>query len=406
MSVKILRAEPEDWERLRDIRLRALQDAPEAFGSTHEREAAHTEDAWRNFAIGWEGTARQAAFVATDDDGGWLGVALGAVRQADTSLANLYAMWVDPAARGMGAGRRIVEAVATWAAGTGAERLELCVTESNEVAVALYRTAGFEPTGGRGELRPGSGVTTVTLRRPLAVAADVVDGLMAEQIRYYEDRAPVYDELWYRRGRYDRGAAFNERWFRETAALEAAVPDTTGLRVLELACGSGLWTRHLAPGAARIVCVDASPAMLARNRETVADPRVRYVEADLFSWSPGGETFDLIAFGFFLSHLPPDRFTGLWTTLREWLAPGGRVWFCDDVAGPDRPYSGNAVEGVPIANTRTFDTNDEYRIVKVFWHPRDLESRLAELGWDAQVRTTGEHFLMGQAVPTGSPTPG
>jgi demethylmenaquinone methyltransferase/2-methoxy-6-polyprenyl-1,4-benzoquinol methylase len=405
MRMQIVRAEPDDWERLRDLRLRALLDAPDAFGSTHDDEAARTEEEWRAFAAGWEGAARQAAFVAVDEDGRWIGLAVGVVHEADTSLANLYAMWVDPAARGLGAGRLLVETVATWAAGTGAERLELCVTEANDPAVSLYATAGFEPTGGRDVLRPGSDVATVTLRRPLDVPPDLVDGLMAEQVRYYEDRAPVYDELWHRQGRYDRGPEFNERWFRETAALEAAVPDTAGLRVLELAPGTGIWTRRFAPGAARLLAVDASPAMLARNREAVADPRVEYVQADLFEWGPpGGETFDLIAFGFFLSHVPPDRFDIFWTRLRDWLAPGGRVWFCDDVAGPGRPYSGATVVGVPIANTRSFDTDDEYRIVKIFWHPRDLASRLAELGWDAEVRSTGEHFLVGEATP--APTPG
>lgn len=165
--MQILRARTDDWERLREIRLRALQDAPEAFGSTHEREAAQPEEDWRAFADGWEGTARQGVFVAADDDGRWLGLAVGAVREADTSLANLYAMWVDPAARGLGAGRRLVDSVVSWAAATGADRLELCVTEANGPAVALYRSSGFEPTGGRGELRPGSEVATLTLRREL-----------------------------------------------------------------------------------------------------------------------------------------------------------------------------------------------------------------------------------------------
>jgi GNAT superfamily N-acetyltransferase len=174
--VRILRAESDDWERLRDIRLRALLDAPEAFGSTLERESAQAEEHWRAFADGWEGTAHQAAFVAADDDGRWVGLAVGVVRHVDTSLANLYAMWVDPAARGLGAGRRLVESVVTWATAIGAERLELCVTEANEPAVSLYRSAGFEPTGGRSELRPGSDVETITLRRPLAVPAHVEDG--------------------------------------------------------------------------------------------------------------------------------------------------------------------------------------------------------------------------------------
>lgn len=165
--MRIVRAEAEDWERLRDLRLRALQEAPEAFGSTHEREAAGGEADWRAFADGWEGTAQQAVFVAEDDGGRWIGLAVGVMREADSSLANLYAMWVDPAARGLGAGRQLVEHVASWAADAGAGRLELCVTEANDPAVTLYRSTGFEPTGGRDELRPGSGIATITLRRPL-----------------------------------------------------------------------------------------------------------------------------------------------------------------------------------------------------------------------------------------------
>lgn len=168
--MQILRAGPDDWERLRDLRLRALVDAPEAFGSTHEREAAQSQDDWRAFADGWEGTAHQAVFVTADDGGRWMGLAVGVVREADLSLANLYAMWVDPAARGMGAGRLLVGSVVAWAGGAGAERLELCVTEANDQALALYRSSGFEPTGGRDVLRRGSDVSTVTLRRTLAAA--------------------------------------------------------------------------------------------------------------------------------------------------------------------------------------------------------------------------------------------
>ena len=47
--------------------------------------------------------------------------------------------------------------------------------------------------------------------------------LLAEQIHYYDDRAPEYEDLWFRRGKHDLGPDFNERWFRETATVESAV---------------------------------------------------------------------------------------------------------------------------------------------------------------------------------------
>src|SRR5262245_17545841 len=71
--------------------------------------------------------------------------------------------------------------------------------------------------------------------------------------------------------------------------------------VLELACGTGIWTKELANIAAGVTAVDASPEMLGLNAAKVADPRVRYVQADLFAWQPDRE-YDLVFFAFWLSH--------------------------------------------------------------------------------------------------------
>jgi SAM-dependent methyltransferase len=127
------------------------------------------------------------------------------------------------------------------------------------------------------------------------------DDLLAEQIRYYEDRAPIYEQLYFREGAYAvDDAAWTANWARETAELEAFVGDLpAGGSVLELACGNGLWTRFLAPRAASVVAVDASPTMLARNRAWVQDDRVRYVEADLFAWD-AGDQFGLVFAGVLL----------------------------------------------------------------------------------------------------------
>ena len=229
-----------------------------------------------------------------------------------------------------------------------------------------------------------------------------VDRLLADQIRYYDDRAPIYEDLWFRRGSYDRGPAFNAAWFGETAIVEAAVDalEPSG-SVLELACGSGLWTRRLAPDARRYLAVDAAPAMLALNAERTADPKVEYVRADLFEWEPSnGERFDLVFFGFFISHVPPVRFADCWERARRWLAPNGTAAFVDDRAGSDRPYSGDVVrDGPEFAHRRRLPDGREYTIVKVFYGPAELAAKLEALGWEAEVRASGAHFLYGTARP-------
>jgi len=81
--------------------------------------------------------------------------------------------------------------------------------------------------------------------------------------------------------------------------------------VLELACGTGLWMVELAHHATSVTAVDASPEVLeinrARLRETGRENAVRYVEADLFGWRPDA-AYDAVFFGFWLSHVPPERF--------------------------------------------------------------------------------------------------
>jgi demethylmenaquinone methyltransferase/2-methoxy-6-polyprenyl-1,4-benzoquinol methylase len=223
--------------------------------------------------------------------------------------------------------------------------------------------------------------------------------LLAEQIRYYEERAPIYEQLYFLQGRYAvEDPAVAATWRRETAALEGFVKglDASGT-VLELACGNGLWTRFLAPRASTLVAVDSSNRMIERNREWVGDPTVRYVQADLFTWDQP-ERFDLIFAGFFLSHVPPARWNDFWQKVARWLAPGGVLAFVDDVWGPDRPRSGDRVAGGPDhAHIRRLD-DEEFTIVKRFFRPDELVGAFATAGFDAQVDATGEHFLFGTTV--------
>jgi demethylmenaquinone methyltransferase/2-methoxy-6-polyprenyl-1,4-benzoquinol methylase len=221
--------------------------------------------------------------------------------------------------------------------------------------------------------------------------------LLEEQMRYYEARAPIYDQLYLRQGRYVvDDAAWTENWHKETAELERFVGglDASG-DVLELAPGTGLWTRFLAPRSRRFVGVDASPNMLERNRHR-HDADVEFVRADLFGWDQD-ERFDLIFAGFFLSHVPPDLWVPFWSKVARWLAPGGTLAFVDDSWGPDRPRSSDRVEDGPDhAHIRRLD-DGAYTIVKRFFRPAELEAAFVEAGLTAEVDSTGEHFLFGTA---------
>jgi ubiquinone/menaquinone biosynthesis C-methylase UbiE len=211
--------------------------------------------------------------------------------------------------------------------------------------------------------------------------------LLDEQIAYYRARA----------AEYDRTAAIDDDPFasdtaRVRAALDAFAPRG---RVLELAAGTGQWTAELARHADELTAVDASPEMLERNARKVADPRVRYVVADVFDMSPD-TAWDVVFFGFFLSHVPPSRFATFWNTVRDLLAVGGRVFFVDE--GRHDRWSEEWIDESTGVVRRTLDDGSVHRAVKLIWEPSQLRARLEALGWRASVTASGP-FYWGTATP-------
>jgi demethylmenaquinone methyltransferase/2-methoxy-6-polyprenyl-1,4-benzoquinol methylase len=227
-----------------------------------------------------------------------------------------------------------------------------------------------------------------------------LEGLLAEQARYYRERAGEYDDWWFRRGRYDHGHETNARWFADTAEAQDALKRFNPAGdVLELACGTGLWTQRLVDHAASMTAIDGSPEMLELCRARVNDPRIRYVQADLFAWEPH-RTYDMCFFGFWLSHVPEERFETFWEKVRRAVGSEGRVFFIDSL----RSRQASAVDHeLPDRDEETMlrrlADGREYQIVKRFHEPEPLRQRLAELGWNTQVQTTGEFFIYGQATP-------
>jgi demethylmenaquinone methyltransferase/2-methoxy-6-polyprenyl-1,4-benzoquinol methylase len=224
-----------------------------------------------------------------------------------------------------------------------------------------------------------------------------IDGLLAEQAHYYRERAGEYDDWWFRRGRYDHGADVNASWFADAHAAQNALErfEPTG-DVVELACGTGLWTSRLIAHADSVTAVDGSPEMLELCRARIGDdPRVDYVQADLFAWEPE-RSYDVCFFGFWLSHVPAQRFAEFWAKVGRSLRPGGRVFFLDSL----RSDLASAVDhelSAPDDPTmlRRLADGREYRIVKRFYEPAPLRRELAALGWEIDVRTTSTFFVYG-----------
>ena len=146
--IEIRTARPDDWELVRDVRLRALTDAPDCFGARLAEARELPEQVWRERLEGPSTT-----LVAIEDG---RGVAMGGLfLTPDPTGAMVWGMWTDPAHRGRGVGRDLLDALLDAAAGTG-RTAYLHVTEGNDAARRLYVARGFAPTGVWEPLRDGS----------------------------------------------------------------------------------------------------------------------------------------------------------------------------------------------------------------------------------------------------------
>lgn len=100
---------------------------------------------------------------------------------------------------------------------------------------------------------------------------------LRQQFDYYRARATEYDQWWLRQGRYDRGGALNAQWFSDAAVVSSAFfTFRPAGRVLELACGTGIWSEQLLPFASHLTALDGSPEMLAINAARLRSPLVRH----------------------------------------------------------------------------------------------------------------------------------
>lgn len=214
----------------------------------------------------------------------------------------------------------------------------------------------------------------------------VTDDVLAEQVDYYRHRADEYDVT-----AYGDVAAARTRITRLVEEMRPAG------RVLEIACGTGMWTAALATSADSVTAIDAAPEALAIAQQRVGSPHVRYEVADVFGWD-AGTRFDVIFFSAWLSHVPASRFDEFWSSLGALLSDDGRVLFVDEHV--DERDKEQYVQGRAEIVERRLGDGRTFRVVKNFIEPRQLEARLRELGWHCRVRRDGQDWIYGEARRT------
>ncbi len=142
-GVQIRRVQEDDWQAVRDVRIRALREDPDHFGSSLAREEMFAETHWRM-------RLRTSATWVVDDDGTPRGlVAMIQEPGSPTSDRHVVQLWVAPEARRRGLAWALLDTVREAALAEGADTLSLWVTDDNHAAGDLYVRAGFVRTSER-----------------------------------------------------------------------------------------------------------------------------------------------------------------------------------------------------------------------------------------------------------------
>lgn len=162
MTIELRGVTADDWRTWRPVRLAALADAPDAFGSTLADWADAPEHRWRTRL-----SIPGALDLLAHDGSAVAGMASGVPDADDPTRAELISMWVDPAARGRGVARTLIDAIARWAAEYGAAELRLSVVPENTAARRTYERCGFVALAEPGDPLPG-GRHEVLMARDLA----------------------------------------------------------------------------------------------------------------------------------------------------------------------------------------------------------------------------------------------
>lgn len=171
--MRVRRIAADEGRLLRELRVAALREAPEAFGeSLAEAEASDAAEYAERARAGSAGD-RRAWFVAEDGaPPSPIGLVLGRRRPPATCL--VFSMWVAPTARGQGVGRALLEAVEDWAAGSGARHVVLWVFRANSGALAFYRRLGFLRLRRGPDADSGAPYDAWAMRRPIRQARRLV----------------------------------------------------------------------------------------------------------------------------------------------------------------------------------------------------------------------------------------
>lgn len=254
--------------------------------------------------------------------------------------------------------------------------------------------------------------------------------ILDQQLNYYKERAEEYDEWWTRVGRHSCGEEKDRKWNDDIKSAQDIVRGWISKEdnVLELACGTGIWTNFLVDkvDVSKMTCVDGSKetievlkAKFQLNGIQDKLERVQFEVADLFGeWQPTSD-YSVVFFGFFLTHVPPSKMDLFVQKLKRSVGNNKKArivmidsYYTSDARATAKDYVlKEGIKAVDYDATapddkfliyRKLNSGATHPIVKVFYEPKVLIDVFAKYGIHGKAKLTpNENFLLANFVVDG-----
>lgn len=216
--------------------------------------------------------------------------------------------------------------------------------------------------------------------------------LVEETKEYYRQRARQYFDWANKTGKHEGEHEPDQSFYDEAGILLTALDQykLTG-DVLEIACGTGVWTEALVNHADHVTALDSSGEMIERNKSRLkANPKVHYVVADVYDWTPD-RTYDAVTFSFWIEHVPSAKLNQFVSKVSECMKRDARIFFVDQQSSAKEYEAWDDPSGEVVS--RTLDNGKKFRVVKHFYSPEEIRDVFHQHDIETRITNTPRHFF-------------
>ena len=206
---------------------------------------------------------------------------------------------------------------------------------------------------------------------------------------YYASRAPYYDAVYLKAERR-----------QDIAFLSLHLPERLANReVLEVACGTGYWTQHIAPAVSRMVATDGTAEPLEFARLRPGTEKVVFEQADAYALPADLGQFSAAFAGLWFSHIPVAARVPFLHGLHERMRPGARILFIDnnEVQLRDFPIAETDGDGNTYQHRKLRD-GSMHRVLKNFPSESELRALLSPFASSITYRSLQNFWLAEYAL--------